>query len=143
MELGFGCTDDLGKYLGVPIFHDRVSLGSYRSLIDRVQARLFPWKAKLLNLTGRVTLIKSVMAALPIHTMQSAWLPQGTSVSLHSHATSVTVFNGLNFSEWREQVNFHLGVLDLDLALLEEKPTDITNESSDTEKLKLKAWDRA
>ncbi|KAG8378895.1 hypothetical protein BUALT_Bualt07G0032100 [Buddleja alternifolia] len=66
-----------------------------------------------------------------------------STVSLHSHATSVTVFNGLNFSEWREQVNFHLGVLDLDLALLEEKPTDITDESSDTEKLKLKAWDRA
>ncbi|KAG8373710.1 hypothetical protein BUALT_Bualt11G0053000 [Buddleja alternifolia] len=64
-----------------------------------------------------------------------------STVSLHSHATSVTVFNGLNFSEWREQVNFHLGVLDLDLALLEEKPTDITDESSDTEKLKLKAWD--
>ncbi|KAG8390191.1 hypothetical protein BUALT_Bualt01G0057900 [Buddleja alternifolia] len=66
-----------------------------------------------------------------------------STVSLHSHATSVTVFNGLNFSEWREQVNFHLGVLDLDLALLEEKPTDITDESSDTEKLKLKAWDRS
>ncbi|KAG8377675.1 hypothetical protein BUALT_Bualt08G0057500 [Buddleja alternifolia] len=58
------------------------------------------------------------------------------TVSLHSHATFVTVFNGLNFSEWREQVNFHLGVLDLDLALLEEKPADITDESSDTEKLK-------
>ncbi|KAG8377672.1 hypothetical protein BUALT_Bualt08G0057200 [Buddleja alternifolia] len=65
------------------------------------------------------------------------------TVSLHSHATSVTVFNGLNFSEWREQVNFHLGVLDLDLALLEEKPAYITDESSDTEKLKRKAWDRS
>ncbi|KAG8369878.1 hypothetical protein BUALT_Bualt14G0059300 [Buddleja alternifolia] len=39
------------------------------------------------------------------------------------------------------QVNFHLGVLDLDLALLKEKPADITDESSDTEKLKRKAWD--
>ncbi|KAG8373790.1 hypothetical protein BUALT_Bualt11G0061800 [Buddleja alternifolia] len=67
--------------------------------------------------------------------------PPFPSVSLRSHATSVTVFNGLNFSEWREQVNFHLGVLDLDLALLEEKPTDITDEISDTEKLKRKAWD--
>ena len=33
--------------------------------------------------------------------------------SLHSHVVVVTVFNGLNFSEWREQVNFHLGILDL------------------------------
>ncbi|KAG8383007.1 hypothetical protein BUALT_Bualt05G0139100 [Buddleja alternifolia] len=65
------------------------------------------------------------------------------AVSLHSHATSVTVFNGLNFFEWRKQVNFHLGVLDLDLALLEENPADITDESSDTEKLKRKASDRS
>ncbi|KAG8369646.1 hypothetical protein BUALT_Bualt14G0035300 [Buddleja alternifolia] len=78
MELGFGCTENLGKYLGVPITHGRASPGTYRSLIDRVQSRLSSWKAKLLNFAGRLTLVKSVMAALPIHTMQSAWLPQGT-----------------------------------------------------------------
>ena len=38
-------------------------------------------------------------------------------VSLHSHASYVPLFNGLNFSDWWEQVQFHLGVLDLDLAL--------------------------
>ena len=37
-------------------------------------------------------------------------------VSLHSHASSVPVFNGLNFPYWSLQVQFHLGVLDLDLA---------------------------
>ena len=63
-------------------------------------------------------------------------------VSLHSHASAVTIFNGLNFSEWREQVNFHLGILHLDLALLEEKPADITNTSSEAEKSTHKAWDR-
>ena len=36
-------------------------------------------------------------------------------VSLHSQATSVIKFNGFNFSKWCEQVQFHLGVLDLDL----------------------------
>ena len=49
------------------------------------------------------------------------------------------IFNGLNFSEWCEQVNFYLGVLDFDLALLEEKPTDITDTSSEAEKSKHKA----
>ena len=38
------------------------------------------------------------------------------SISLHSHATSIPVFNGLNFPDRSEQVQFHLGVLDLDLA---------------------------
>ena len=60
-----------------------------------------------------------------------------------SHASAVTIFNGLNFSKWHEQVNFHLGVLDLDLALLEEKPTDITDTSSEAEKSKHKVWNRS
>ena len=48
------------------------------------------------------------------------------SVSLHSQATYVIKFNGFNFSEWCEQVQFHLGVLDLDLALLSEKLVALT-----------------
>ena len=37
--------------------------------------------------------------------------------SLDSHSSSVTTFNGLNFSDWCEQIKFHLRVLDLDVAL--------------------------
>ena len=47
-------------------------------------------------------------------------------ISLHSHVSSVPIFNGLNFYDWFEQVQFHLGVLDLDLALQVEKPAAIT-----------------
>ncbi|KAG8377629.1 hypothetical protein BUALT_Bualt08G0052900 [Buddleja alternifolia] len=71
MELGIGCSKNLGKYLGVPIVHDKVLPRLFRELIDKVQARLSSWKAKLLNFAGRMTLVKSVMAALPVHTMQS------------------------------------------------------------------------
>jgi len=60
-------------------------------------------------------------------------------VSLHSHALSVPVFNGLNFPDWSEQVQFHLGVLDLDLALLVEKPAAIMDASSNEEKAHYKA----
>eukprot|EP00257_Ricinus_communis_P014219 XP_015571841.1 uncharacterized protein LOC107260884 [Ricinus communis] len=62
-------------------------------------------------------------------------------VSLHSHASSVPLFNGLNFSDWCEQVQFHLGVLDLDLALQIEKSATITDESSNEEKALYKAWE--
>ncbi|XP_020573316.1 uncharacterized protein LOC110019815 [Phalaenopsis equestris] len=57
-----------------------------------------------------------------------------THVSLHLQTTSAQKFNGLNFSEWREQVQFHLGVLDLDLALTTKKPPAPTNLSSDEQK---------
>ncbi|XP_019264249.1 PREDICTED: uncharacterized protein LOC109241881 [Nicotiana attenuata] len=63
------------------------------------------------------------------------------SIPFHSHASSVTVFNGLNFSKWLEQVQFHLGVMDLDLALLNDKPAAITDSSSADEKSFHKAWE--
>nr|XP_016442581.1 PREDICTED: uncharacterized protein LOC107767991 [Nicotiana tabacum] len=65
------------------------------------------------------------------------------AIPLHSHASSVTVFNGLNFSEWHEQVQFHLSVMDLDLALLNDKLTAITDASSSDEKSFHKAWERS
>lgn len=64
------------------------------------------------------------------------------STSLLSHAASIPLFNGLNFSEWSEQIRFHLGALDLDMSLEEEKPGDITDESSDDDKYHYRAWER-
>ncbi|XP_061363936.1 uncharacterized protein LOC133307441 [Gastrolobium bilobum] len=61
---------------------------------------------------------------------------------MNSQASSVTMFAGENFSEWCEQVNFHLGVIDLDLALLEIEPTVITETSSEEKKSHHKAWNR-
>ncbi|KAA0040148.1 UBN2 domain-containing protein [Cucumis melo var. makuwa] len=70
-------------------------------------------------------------------------LQSSAPVSLYSHATSIIKFNGLNFSDWCEQIQFHLGVLDLDLALLSEKPTAITSASSDEDRYFYKAWERS
>ena len=51
------------------------------------------------------------------------------------------LFNGLSFSKWFEQVNFHLGASNLDLALLEDKPASITDSSSEAQKSYHKAWE--
>ena len=61
-------------------------------------------------------------------------------VSLHLHASSIPIFNVLNFSYWSEQVQFHLGVLDFDLALQIEKSVAITVTSSAEEKSYYKNW---
>ncbi|XP_074267582.1 uncharacterized protein LOC141590996 [Silene latifolia] len=53
------------------------------------------------------------------------------------------MFNGLNFAEWSLQVQFHLGVLDLDLALLSEKPGDLTATSTAEQKSFHKAWEKS
>jgi len=73
------------------------------------------------------------------HVLIAVYVP----VFLHSHASSVPVFNGLNFLDWSEQVQFHLGVLDLDLAFQVEKPAAITDANSNKEKAHYKAWERS
>jgi len=54
--------------------------------------------------------------------------------SLNSHVSSISIFNGFNFSNSNKQVQFHLSVLDLDLAILKEKCTTIIDASNIEEK---------
>ena len=64
-------------------------------------------------------------------------------VALHSHASSVSVFNGSNFSNWSEHIRFHLGVLDVDYALDSEKPDEPTDETNDEDRAFYDAWKRS
>lgn len=73
--LGIPLTNNLGKYLGVPIIHGRVTKQTYSEVLEKVQSRLSGWKAKNLSLAGRVTLKNSVTSSLPLYTMKSTKLP--------------------------------------------------------------------
>jgi hypothetical protein len=54
------------------------------------------------------------------------------------------MLNGTNFLDWKEQVQFHLGVLDLDIAFHEfEKPPVPTDTSSAKDKDLYKAWEKS
>lgn len=73
--LGFQLTDDLGKYLGVPLFHSRVTKSTFQFVVDKVQKKLNSYDAKLLSLAGRVTLVKSTLLAISGYFMQLAMIP--------------------------------------------------------------------
>ncbi|CAL1355372.1 unnamed protein product [Linum trigynum] len=68
-------TKNLGRYLGVPVIHGRVSKATYTNLIDRIDSRLAGWKVNSLSLAGRITLAQAVLSSLPAYTMQTALLP--------------------------------------------------------------------
>ena len=42
-------------------------------------------------------------------------------VVTHSLFSTIAIFNGLNFSEWKKQIEFYFEAMDLDLALRDEK----------------------
>ena len=71
-------TGDLGRYLGVPTINGRVTNATYKQVVDRVEQRLAGWKMKCLSLAGRITLIQSVVSAIPAYTMQTVKLPRAT-----------------------------------------------------------------
>jgi hypothetical protein len=64
-------------------------------------------------------------------------------VSIYLIAVSVSILDGTNFSDWSEQVQFYLGLWDLDLALRIERPPTITDSSSMEEKAIYKTWERS
>lgn len=48
--LGIATTKYLGKYLGVPIIHDRASRNTYQFIFDKVNQRPNAWKSIILSL---------------------------------------------------------------------------------------------
>ncbi|KAL7214682.1 hypothetical protein ACSBR1_026965 [Camellia fascicularis] len=72
---GIPLTRDLGKYLGVPLLHGRISRSHFNSILEKMQKRLAGWKINTLSLAGRATLIQSVTSAIPACTMQTMKVP--------------------------------------------------------------------
>ena len=75
---GFQVTNDMEKYLGVPLLHQRVTKQTYSYLVENMQQRLAGWKANNLSLAGKITLYKTVLATIPLYPMQVAVIPKHT-----------------------------------------------------------------
>ena len=65
-KLKVNIAEKIGKYLGIPVDPRTTKREIGNQIIDRLQSRLQTWKGKLLSPTGKLTLIKLVMQAMPI-----------------------------------------------------------------------------
>ncbi|CAI9108429.1 OLC1v1008013C1 [Oldenlandia corymbosa var. corymbosa] len=77
--LGVKLVNNLGRYLGVPMIHGRVTKSTYSEVLSKIQNKVKFWNPHRFSLAGRLTLCRSVLAAVPIYTMQSTMLPKGTA----------------------------------------------------------------
>ncbi|XP_019158195.1 PREDICTED: uncharacterized protein LOC109154910 [Ipomoea nil] len=71
-------TENLGKYLGIPILQKRVSKNHFNYIINNMKRKLNQWKAESLSLAGRRVLVQSALATVPVYTMQTGALPVST-----------------------------------------------------------------
>lgn len=62
-------------YLGIPLTTNRLRKGELEPLVDKVRRRIPMWKAKIMNKTGCLELVKSTMSVIPIYTMVVIKMP--------------------------------------------------------------------
>jgi hypothetical protein len=53
--------------MGVPIFKTKPLASNWNPLIEKLKNKINSWGARWLNLTGKVVLIKAVLASIPIY----------------------------------------------------------------------------
>jgi hypothetical protein len=73
--LGVSSTPNLGKYLGFPLSPNGRNIRDFDFVVEKVQAKLSSWKAKLLSPASRVILVQSITSAIPAYYMQNVALP--------------------------------------------------------------------
>lgn len=73
---GLKTTKDLGKYLGVPLLHQRDTKKTSNYIIENLQSKLARWKSNNLSLVWKITLCKAMLSKVPLYPMQSALLPK-------------------------------------------------------------------
>lgn len=65
------------KYLGIPLSTSKLPKSALQPILDAVADRLPTWKGQLLHRSGRLTLIKTTLTAIPIHLIINLNVPSG------------------------------------------------------------------
>lgn len=63
------------KYLGNIMFPSRIWKKDFESMIGKMTERFEGWKATLLSQTGRATLVKHMVSAMPLYSMAATKIP--------------------------------------------------------------------
>lgn len=84
------------KYLGSRVGDFMSRIQSWKEVIDSMVSRLSRWKLKTLSIGGRLTLLKSVLGAIPIYHMSIFKVPMKVLQSMES--IRARFFNGMEIN---------------------------------------------
>lgn len=76
-----------GKYLGVPEHSGRKKRDLFTSIVDRIRQRAVSWSSRCLSRAGKLTMLKSVLTAIPTYTMSCFELPVSLCKRIQSALT--------------------------------------------------------
>ena len=86
-SLGISKEGGVGKYLGLPEYFGRRKKDMFTSIVDRVQQKAASWRAKHLSAAGKLVMLKSVLSAVPSHSMTCFKLPKSLTNRIRSALT--------------------------------------------------------
>jgi len=66
------------KYLGFLLKPNKYLKEDWLWLVGKIERRISSWSHRWLSRAGRLTLIKSVLEAIPVYWLSLAWIPKGT-----------------------------------------------------------------
>jgi hypothetical protein len=64
------------KYLGIPLHYQKLRREDLQPLIDKIIKRIAGWRGKLLTRAGRIILIQTCLASIPIYLLSFFKFPQ-------------------------------------------------------------------
>lgn len=73
--LGINRERGLGKYLGLPEHFGRRKIDLFTSIVDRIRQKAVSWSTERLSRAGKLTMLKSVLSAIPTYSMSCFLLP--------------------------------------------------------------------
>ncbi|XP_058784616.1 uncharacterized protein LOC131659444 [Vicia villosa] len=68
--------DSVLSFLGIPVGGNLRKYSMWQPLLNKMKKRLSGWKNRFLNLSGRITLLKSILSSLTIFTMSFYLIPK-------------------------------------------------------------------
>nr|GEW35765.1 hypothetical protein [Tanacetum cinerariifolium] len=86
--LGCGIEKISMIYLGVPVGGNMKRCENWKPIVQKFVAKMSHWKAKILSVGGRLSLIKAVLGNMPTYYMSLYWMPitiQNQLESMRNH----------------------------------------------------------
>jgi hypothetical protein len=83
----FGCP--IGsfplKYLGVPLHFEKLTRPDIQTLVDKILSRIAEWRGRLLSHAGKLVLIKTCLASIPVYLLSFIKFPKWAIKMLITH----------------------------------------------------------
>jgi hypothetical protein len=73
------------KYLGIPLHYTKLSREDPQPLVDKIIKRIAGWRGKLLSRAGRIILIKTCLAGIPVYLLSFFKFPRWAIDMINSH----------------------------------------------------------